>query len=158
MPRRIHLDLAKVEALAAQGCSEQTIANELGVSLDTIHDRKKVDKDFAAAMRRGRATAAKMTSQKLFELAMQGNVTALIWFEKSRMNYGENYNLQIDGAVRHVHRHQLKQSTDRVAEILGILAEIGVIPSPTGKNGDSKDDAVYPGRADCETSRVSVAD
>lgn len=70
------VDLAMVEDLASIGCTQDDIANMLGVSKETLRLRGA---DFLDAYRRGRNNQVSSLRRKLFQLAMQGNVKALLF-------------------------------------------------------------------------------
>jgi transcriptional regulator with XRE-family HTH domain len=85
--QRIQIDLNRVEELAAQGLSQAEICATLGISEDTLTRRKRDSADFAEALKRGKAKAAATVSNKLFKLAKAGNLSAIIWWEKTRQGY-----------------------------------------------------------------------
>lgn len=90
MPRgKIQLDLQKVEELAAQGLSYRQIACLLGVSERTLYYRLRIDDSFCAAVERGRASAVVEVVPKLKELALAGNLTALVFFLKTVGGFSE---------------------------------------------------------------------
>jgi hypothetical protein len=97
-PPLIPLDLAKVEALAARGCSEAEIAAELGVSEDTIQRRKHKTK-FARAMAHGRAKGRVRLRSAQYETAINGNATMQIWLGKQPGPCGLG---QIDTSYSHI--------------------------------------------------------
>lgn len=76
------LDLAKVEQLAGKGCSEEEIAAELGVSVDTLY-RRKQKTVFAQALQRGRSIGRSRLRSAQYRVAIdEGNPTMLIWLGK----------------------------------------------------------------------------
>lgn len=82
--KRIEINLDEVARLAGQGLTEEEIAAALGISTDTLERRKKESADFAAAIKSGRARAADEVSNALMDACRKGNVTAIIWYEKTR--------------------------------------------------------------------------
>jgi hypothetical protein len=112
--RRIEIDLAEVERLAAQGLTEEEIAACLNISTDTIGRRKQDNADFAAALKRGRAQGAREVSSALMGQCRQGNTAAIIWYEKTRRGLSE-------------HTELLKriEELERIAKIDGHQKEIG---------------------------------
>lgn len=109
---RIALDFAKIEDLASRGCSEEEIAVELGVSVDTIQRRKKDHAKFAKALVDGRLKGRTRLRSAQFELAMSGNATMQIWLGKqpgpaglgqidtSYMNHGGSIAIEHDIVAR----------------------------------------------------------
>ena len=89
MARKIELDLSKVESLAAQGLTEEQIADALGVSRATVTRNKRDNDAFAAAIKSGKAKGIAVVSSKLMEQVKGGNVTAMIFFLKSRAGWND---------------------------------------------------------------------
>lgn len=82
--KRIDIDIDRIEYLAGLGLTEAEICSSLGISEDTLGNRKKESTDFSEAIKRGKAKAAQQVSNALFDKAMQGDTTAIIWYEKTR--------------------------------------------------------------------------
>jgi len=101
----IPLDLSKVEALAARGCSEEEIAAELSVSIDTIK-RRKQKTEFAKAMQHGRAKGRVRLRSAQYDLAVNGgNATMQIWLGKQPGPCGlgqiDTSHLEHSGTIQH---------------------------------------------------------
>ena len=101
MARKIEIDLAKVESLAAQGLTDQQIADALGISRATVTRNKRDNDAFDAAIKRGKAKGIALVSSKLMEQVKGGNITAMIFFLKTRAGWSERDNesalLEIEG-------------------------------------------------------------
>lgn len=82
--KRINIDLAQVESLAGRGLTNAEICQCLGICETTLYERKRYNKDFEDALKRGRAKARAVIANALFEQAKNGNMTAIIWWEKTR--------------------------------------------------------------------------
>ncbi len=93
MARKIEIDLAKVESLAAQGLTQDQIADALGISERTLHSRKAESAEFAAAIKRGKAKGIGVISNALFQNAKSGNVAAQIFFLKARAGWTDKTEL-----------------------------------------------------------------
>lgn len=78
------IDLDKVEALAAQGLTNEQIALALGISRATHFAKKKAESDYSDAIKRGQAKGIAKVSNALFQNAVSGNTTAQIFFLKNR--------------------------------------------------------------------------
>jgi hypothetical protein len=89
MPARIVIDIAEVKRLAGLGLSEENIAISLGISQDTLTRRKKDFAEFAEALKSGKVAAQTVVADKLYELCKEGNLGAIIWYEKTRLGYSE---------------------------------------------------------------------
>ncbi|MDG3394282.1 hypothetical protein P5E67_00690 [Vibrio parahaemolyticus] len=83
-PSWVPPDLNEVEKLAACGLSQRQLASALGVSYETLRKRKRDMKEFEDAIERGRAKSIHRVANKLYEAAMAGNVTSIIYFLKTR--------------------------------------------------------------------------
>jgi hypothetical protein len=80
-----------VEQMAAFGVSQEQIAGVLGVSVDTIqrHFRKEID---TAATRANTRVAG-----ALYKNAMEGNVSAQIFWMKTRGKWREVHDVEVSG-------------------------------------------------------------
>jgi len=78
--------------MASNGLTVAQIAHCLGISESTLYAKKSEYKEFMDAIKRGRAEGIHKVSNALFEKATQGNVTAMIYYLKTRdrENWGEN--------------------------------------------------------------------
>lgn len=78
---RIEIDLAKVESLAAIGCTIEEIAASLGISDKTIYRRMQEQKsELSAALTRGRAKGIANVENALYKKAMEGDVGAIKFY------------------------------------------------------------------------------
>ena len=87
-PRWSPTDLEVIGSLAGNGLTTRQIAQSLAVSKATVFRRIKDDEDFHAAITMGRARAYFFAADKLFQLALKGNVRALIFYAKTRLGWG----------------------------------------------------------------------
>ena len=80
------------QALASQGLTVSQIALCLGISERTVYERQGEFPQFMQAIKKGRAQGIEKVSNALFNKAVQGNVTAMIYYLKvrDRENWGEN--------------------------------------------------------------------
>jgi hypothetical protein len=91
----IAIDLDEVARLAGLGLYEKQICEALGISVRTL-ERRKHNGDFQAALARGKSKAIAQVSNALFELCKEGNVTAIIWYEKTRAGFSDHLTLSGD--------------------------------------------------------------
>jgi DNA invertase Pin-like site-specific DNA recombinase len=91
--KKIELDIAKIEELAGSGLTEQEICRCTGISRTTLYRRKRDASAVAEAIERGKAKAHAVVANALFELCKQGNLGAIVWFEKSRFGMSEEAEL-----------------------------------------------------------------
>jgi len=99
MAKKKDIDLDKVEQLAAQGLSEQQIADSLGISRSTIDRRKRDDDAFVAALKRGKHRGVEAVTNALFTAATVGekpNVSAMIFYLKNRAGWRDRQDITAD--------------------------------------------------------------
>ncbi len=87
MGAKINFDLKQIEDYAAHGLSIKEIAESLGVDPSTIYNRKRGSQEFQDAIKRGRARGIHAVANALFDAAINGNVTAMIFYLKSRAGW-----------------------------------------------------------------------
>lgn len=78
------IDIAKVEAFAAQGLTVRQIADCLDIGRTTFYEHRKKDQDIRDALKRGRSKGIGTITNSLFQSAKGGNVTAQIFYLKNR--------------------------------------------------------------------------
>ena len=88
----------QIEALAGYGLTQEQIASVLGISPATLSRRKTENLKVLKAIKDGESKAAGLIGKALFEAAKGGNMTALIWWEKTRMGRYEKQGLEVTGA------------------------------------------------------------
>ena len=107
--KAIEIDLNLVEQYAGEGLSEAEICDCLGISVPTLERRKKDSEDFVSALKRGKSNAKRMVANKLFEKCKDGDLGAIIWFEKTRSGFTDkteqNHTGQIKIAVTYDNPH-----------------------------------------------------
>lgn len=79
-PRK-KIDPSQVEKLAAINCSYAEAAAVLGCSPDTIQRR------YAAVFKKGREHGRMSLKRKMWDTAMGGHVTMMIWLSKQMLGY-----------------------------------------------------------------------
>ena len=91
---KIPIDIAKVEMLAAQGLTQEQIADVLGISERTLRNRKKESADFADAIKRGQSKGIALATNKLMEQVREGNLGAICFFLKCRGAWSEKLKIE----------------------------------------------------------------
>lgn len=74
----------KAETLAARGLTVEQIARTMGISETTVYQRQNDYPEFAKAIKDGRAKGIAAISNKLYDKALTGDNTAMIFYLKSR--------------------------------------------------------------------------
>ena len=62
------IDIAQAETLAAQGLTNEQIAQALGISESTLYKNKKENTDLLDALTRGRARGIAVVTNRFFEI------------------------------------------------------------------------------------------
>lgn len=93
---KIELDLQKVEEYAGLGLTREEIALSLGVSYSTLNRRVKESEEVDAAMKRGRAKANIKVGNALMKAIEGGNVTAIIFYLKTRAGWTEKQQIEAE--------------------------------------------------------------
>lgn len=81
-PRKF-VDEALLRKLAVIHCTQEEMASVLSVSVDTLQRR------FAAQIKSGRDEGKMSLRRKMWELALGGNVSLLIWLSKNELGYSD---------------------------------------------------------------------
>jgi DNA-binding CsgD family transcriptional regulator len=82
---RIDIDIDRVAELAGRGLTQAEICAVLGISDQTLLNRKRDNLDFLDAINRGRAQAAQEVANALYTKAtVDKDLGAIIWYEKTR--------------------------------------------------------------------------
>lgn len=108
----------KAESLAAQGLTLEQIALTLGISYDTLNERKKEYSEFSEAIALGKAKGIATVSNALFNKAKDGDVPAMKYYLNNRDN--GNWKDRID------HNHGVQPGNplaDLIKEISGNTLE-----------------------------------
>lgn len=77
-------NLELVKMWARNGLTDDEIAEKLGISRDRFYYYKKHFSDFSDALKENKEYADLQVEQALFKAAMDGNVTAMIFWLKNR--------------------------------------------------------------------------
>ena len=99
--KKIEIDLAKVEKLAAIGLNEQQVADSLGIHQATLARRKKDNASFAEALKVGQAKGIATVANNLFEQSKNGNVSAGIFFMKNRAGWSDKQDITQETNIKY---------------------------------------------------------
>jgi hypothetical protein len=81
---KIEIDLKQLERLAELFCTDEELAYGLGISVDTL-TRRKSEPQFAETIEKGKAKGKTSLRRKQYQIALDGNVTMLIWLGKQHL-------------------------------------------------------------------------
>ena len=115
---RIKIDYVLLEKLATIQCTDSEIAAVLGISRDTVDDRKKNDSIFSDTLIKGKETGKMSLRRKQFDIAQSGNVVMNIWLGKQYLEQSDKTESVID-----VTKTMTQEQRDKEIERLGKLRE-----------------------------------
>ena len=89
------------EHIKAQ-CSSTGIASMLGISVDTLYNRCKIDNniDYTAFSEQKKAEGKELLRKKQFDVAMEGDKTMLVWLGKQYLEQKDKTETEHSGSVR----------------------------------------------------------
>jgi uncharacterized protein YfbU (UPF0304 family) len=90
----LQIDPKQVEELAAINCSLKEMAAVLDCERTTLYRR------FATVIEKGREVGKQSLKRKMWEVAMAGNATMLIWLSKNMLGYSDAQPSAIDEKVQ----------------------------------------------------------
>ena len=128
-------DLEYIRIHSSHGATPSEMAEALGISTATLHRALRDGGHIRLldAIKRGRQEASQQVANRLWEMAMNGNVVAAIFYLKARANWRDSDKDAIDF-------RKVKLAEDQ-AEALGKLASNGpqglvIIPAKELQSGD----------------------
>lgn len=89
--------LQLLEEWSTQGLYIKDIAAKMGISVTTVYDWMNKNPEIAAAIKKGRDKSIDMVENALFKSAINGNVTAMIFYLKNRAP--ERYKDRVDNNI-----------------------------------------------------------
>jgi len=114
---RIEIDYKQVEQLAAMQCTDEEIAAVLGVERSSISKRKKADKEFFTAYKKGKERGKASLRRMQFKAAEGGNATMLIWLGKQYLDQSDKTQQEISGPAGKPVQMQVDLSSLSVEEL-----------------------------------------
>src|SRR3990167_419381 len=78
--------LRQIEVLAGYGMTEASIAWVIGMCPDTFRVKKSKDERIPRALEKGKAGAETKIGEALYTKAINGDLGAIVWWEKTRAN------------------------------------------------------------------------
>ena len=76
--------LLKIEGWARDGLTDEQIARNMGINPATLYEWKKKYPKISKSLKRSKDVADRQVENALFENAINGNITALIFWLKNR--------------------------------------------------------------------------
>lgn len=109
-------DLVQIQRFAAIGLTFEEIAMMIGISLKQFQ-RWRERPDVYEAVQKGRAKALALVGKKLYEKATAGDMTAIIWFEKTRGKRSERVQVVNDDEAEAIQRQLAGMSTEQLQRV-----------------------------------------
>lgn len=94
-----HEVIGKVESLAETGLNLREIALVLGISYETLNEKKKEFSDFSDAIDIGRAKGVNAIKNKFFEKAKEGDNHCMTMYLKNYSDLKDKRELDIPGGI-----------------------------------------------------------
>lgn len=86
MANKKEIDLSQIEEMAAEFCTQEEIARDMGFDRTMFHRRE----DIAAAFETGKNTAKTSLRHMMFLSAKDGDRTMMIFLAKNELGYKDN--------------------------------------------------------------------
>ncbi|MDA3815375.1 MAG: hypothetical protein PF549_03335 [Patescibacteria group bacterium] len=96
-PKKI-VNVELISELAGLNCSFDEISRIVGVSVRTLH------RSYGTAIKKGRDFVTTSLKRKQFELAINGNITMLIWLGKNILDQTDKTEIKGDGKLEIVRK------------------------------------------------------
>lgn len=108
------IDFRKVDSYLSAQCSGAGIADLLGVHPDTLYraTEEQYKMTFSAYSQQKRQSGKELLRKKLFDIAMEGNVTMLIWLSKNYLNMTDKQDINFE--YRQMTEDDLKYITNNL--------------------------------------------
>ena len=93
--------LLKIEGWARDGLTDEQIARNMGISRETLNQWKNKYSNISDSLKNGKEVADYMVENALFKSAIEGNITAQIFWLKNRRpdKWREKQNIQVEGNI-----------------------------------------------------------
>ena len=112
--------ILEIERMAGFGLSEAQIAHCLGMHPDTLRANKRMSDRVFQAIQKGKAEAERKIGGRLFDKALDGDLGAIVWWEKTRADRRETVKQEVKAEV--TTRHNDQDLRDELAQRLARLA------------------------------------
>lgn len=92
-------DIAKIEKLTSEGCSQIEVAREIGINRDRLYRWRREFPEVGEAMEAGLAKEHKALRSVLIEKALAGDTVCILFALKSRHGYREHAPVEQESRV-----------------------------------------------------------
>ena len=113
--------LLKIEGWARDGLTDEQIAQNMGITAKTLYEWKKKYSEICESLKRNKDVADRQVENALFENAINGNITAQIFWLKNRkpdkwrdkQEYEDRTAIEkLDEILKGLHDNAAKQKTE----------------------------------------------
>ena len=113
--------LLKIEGWARDGLIDEQIAQNMGITAKTLYEWKKKYSEICESLKRNKDVADRQVENALFENAINGNITAQIFWLKNRkpdkwrdkQEYEDRTAIEkLDEILKGLHDNAAKQKTE----------------------------------------------
>lgn len=113
--------LLKIEGWARDGLTDEQIAQNMGITAKTLYEWKKKYSEICESLKRNKDVADRQVENALFENAINGNITAQIFWLKNRkpdkwrdkQEYEDRTAIEkLDEILKGMHDNAAKQKTE----------------------------------------------
>lgn len=96
--------LLLISAWARDGLTDEQIADNMGVSRSTLNEWKKKYPDISDTLKRGKEVVDIEVENALYRAALDGNITAIIFWLKNRQpqKWRDKQQVEMSGELKHI--------------------------------------------------------
>lgn len=120
----------QIEQLAGLGLKLDQIATVVGIAYGTLKNKVRLDEEVKEAFARGNVVAQVKVAKSIFSKAIAGDMTAAIWFEKTRAGRSDRTQVEHSGDPERPVVVEVSDAKSRLAERLS-----RAIPQPDSGDG-----------------------
>lgn len=95
----VPIDIKRVEKLAARGLTQEQICDAIGISVQTMINRKRENVELLEAIKRGNAHGIAAVTNALYDQALDGNTSAAIFYLKNRAGWKDKVEFGLDDSL-----------------------------------------------------------
>lgn len=95
-------NILRMQAWARDGLSDEQLAHNMGITPSTLYEWKKKYPEISESLKKGKEVADIEVENALHELAVSGNVTAIIFWLKNRLpeKWRDKRDVDLGGEVK----------------------------------------------------------
>jgi DNA-binding transcriptional regulator YiaG len=119
-------DIRQIEQFAGYGMTRGEIAHLIGITKRQL-TRWQEKPEVLTAIERGRAKSLSVVGKKLFEMARDGDTTAIIWFEKTRGRRSDRIQVVNEDEAATIQRQLSSMTTEQLERVANGESPIDVL-------------------------------